>query len=88
MTLRDEWLAGNATAADERDLFDSGEITECEYEFGPHEDHSDCERMLDDMDADYADDYDDTDYSGWYGGERGYQDGLHWSDFVDGPIYP
>lgn len=26
--------------------------------------------------------FDDTDYSGWYGGERGYQDGLRWSDFI------
>lgn len=25
---------------------------------------------------------DDTDYSAWYGGERGYQDGLRWSDFI------
>jgi hypothetical protein len=25
---------------------------------------------------------DERDYSGWYGGERGYQDGLRWSDFI------
>jgi hypothetical protein len=26
--------------------------------------------------------FDDRDYSAWYGGERGYNDGLRWSDFI------
>lgn len=26
--------------------------------------------------------YDTRDFSDWYGGERGYHDGLHWSDFI------
>lgn len=56
-----------------------GLFQECLNEFGPHSDHSDCERILADMNAPYPD---EIDYSGWYGGERGYNDGLRWSDFV------
>jgi hypothetical protein len=48
-------------------------------EFGPHLDHSDCDRILADMSPDFPD---QIDYSDWYGGEQGYQDGLRWSDFV------
>lgn len=79
---RAEWLAGFDTmsTAQERVYFDAGVITACEFEFGPHEDHSDCDRMLATMSGD--DFYDDTDYSDWYGGERGYNDGLRWSDFI------
>jgi len=72
------WIEGIATPADEAVLYATNAISECEYEFGYHEDHSDCARML----ADMSPEFDDTDYSDWYGGERGYNDGLRWSDFV------
>lgn len=49
MSTRELWLQGKVTAAEERDLYDQGEISECEYEFGPHEDHSDCQRMIHEM---------------------------------------
>jgi hypothetical protein len=53
MITRQDWLEGRGTFAEERDLYDQGEITECEYEFGPHDgDHSDCQRMLDTMAGD------------------------------------
>lgn len=42
---RDEWVA-----------YQNGEISECEYEFGPHTDHSDCQRTLDEMSAEPWDD--------------------------------
>jgi len=54
---------------------------DCLNEFGEHEhDPEECERIIAGMDSDEY--YDDRDYSGWYGEERGYQDGLRWSDFV------
>lgn len=74
------WLNESTVTAEEIALRDAGLIGDCEFEFGPHDDHSDCDRMVDLMTT--YDDYDDTDYSGWYGGERGYQDGLRWSDFI------
>lgn len=54
---------------------------DCMIEFGMDHDHDPekCERIMADMNPEP---YDDTDYSGWYGGERGYNDGLRWSDFV------
>lgn len=79
MSTRELWEQGKVTHTEERNLFDAGEISDCEYEFGPHTDHDDCQRMLDTMNGD---DYDETDYSDWYGGERGYNDGLRWSDFI------
>jgi len=66
-------------AADEWDKYLKGEISQCEFEFGPHSDHSDCARLLDDMSPEVPD---EMDYSGWYGGEQGYRDGLRWSDFI------
>jgi hypothetical protein len=60
-------------------LGDMAEHSECMAEFGPHLDHSDCDRILADMSPDFPD---QIDYSDWYGGEQGYQDGLRWSDFV------
>lgn len=54
-------------------------MPECMDEFGPHLDHKDCDWMLAQMSAPYPD---EIDYSDWYGGERGYNDGLRWSDFV------
>lgn len=66
-------------AADEWDRYLKGEISECVFEFGEHDDHSDCDRILADMSPEVPD---ETDYSGWYGGERGYNDGLRWSDFI------
>ncbi len=42
MITRLDWLQGRVTAAEERDLFDRGEISECDYEFG-HHDHDDRE---------------------------------------------
>lgn len=56
-------------------------IDECLAEFGPHEDHEDCARIIAEMSAGYPDEY-DTYAGGWYD----YEAGLHWSDFVDGPI--
>jgi hypothetical protein len=56
MITRQDWLEGRGTSAEERDLYDQGEISACEFEFGPHDDHSDCARMLDEMRG--ADDYD------------------------------
>lgn len=50
MMTHTQWVQGGCnTAAEERDLFDAGVITECEYEFGPHDDHSDCERIMAEM---------------------------------------
>jgi len=75
------WLteAEARKAGDEwADLLD-GKITECEFEFGPHDDHSRCDQMLDTMSGT---DYDDRDYSDWYGGEAGMENGLRWSDFI------
>lgn len=79
---RADWLARFDTMGYtlERSYFDAGIITECEFEFGPHDDHSDCEITLAHMSGDAY--YDDTDYSDWYGGEQGYRDGLRWSDFI------
>jgi len=56
----------------------------CVREFGEHDEctgDGDCPALetLWMMNAPYPD---ETDYSGWYGGEQGYQDGLRWSDFV------
>ena len=73
------WVLDEGTIADERVLFDAGTISRCEFEFGPHDDHDDCERMLYEMNAPMPD---ETDYSGWYGGEQGYNNGLRWSDFI------
>jgi hypothetical protein len=39
-------------AEEERYLFNAGIISACEFEFGKHEDHSDCERMMSDMSGD------------------------------------
>ena len=59
MMTHDEWVqTGCNTAAEERALYDAGVITACEYEFGPHEDHSDCDRMLDEMQVGHAEAYD------------------------------
>ncbi len=79
--LMGQWLTDydSLTVVQERALCDAGLNTLCEFEFGPHDEHSDCEWTLDAMNAPYPD---ERDYSGWYGGERGYQDGLRWSDFV------
>lgn len=55
-------------------------VEDCTAEFGEHEHSDECAITLGLMDS--ASDYDDTDYSDWYGGERGYNDGLRWSDFV------
>jgi hypothetical protein len=52
MTTRNDWLHGDVTSAEERDLFDAGELTECEYEFGPHDEHDDCNRMIAEMSSD------------------------------------
>lgn len=54
---------------------------DCMIEFGMDHDHDpvECERIMADMNHEIPD---DRDYSGWYGGERGYNDGLRWSDFV------
>ena len=56
---------------------------DCMIEFGLDHEHdaTECERTMAMM-SDPLGDYDDRDYSGWYGGERGYNDGLRWSDFV------
>jgi hypothetical protein len=56
-----------------------GLFQECLSEFGPHEDHEECNWLIAQMNAPYPD-Y--PDYSDWYGGEQGYRDGLRWSDFV------
>lgn len=40
-------------AADEWADYLDGVITRCEFEFGPHSDHEDCERILADMNGDY-----------------------------------
>ena len=61
-------------------LGDLAPQSECMEEFGPHLDHSSCDWMLHQMSAPYPD---ETDYSAWYGGEQGYNDGLRWSDFID-----
>lgn len=46
---------------------------------GPHTFLSD----EDNEDFEYEYDMPDmTDYSDWYGGEQGYNDGLRWSDFI------
>lgn len=58
---------------------DLGLFQDCLSEFGPHDDHTECEWILAGMSPTYPD---ETDYSDWYGGERGYQDGLRWTDFV------
>jgi hypothetical protein len=60
---RMDFLTGNVTAAEERDLYDAGEISECEFEFGVHDDHSDCDRILDEMNYGASDAYD-----AYYGG--------------------
>lgn len=54
---------------------------DCMIEFGMDHDHDavECERIMADMNAPAPD---EMDYSGWYGGERGYNDGLRWSDFI------
>lgn len=44
--LLERWIVGTVTDAEERDLFDNGEITECEYEFGPHDEHDECDAIL------------------------------------------
>ena len=49
---RDETTALGIEAAE------IGLIEECTEEFGPHEDHSDCQRMLDLMNAPYPDETD------------------------------
>lgn len=52
----------------------------CFDEFGPHPEHSTCQRVFDLMsNPGYPD---EIDYSAWYGGEQGFNDGLRWSDFV------
>ena len=58
---------------------DRAPVEDCVSEFGEHDEHSDCARILCDMSAPMPD---ERDYSGWYGGEQGYNDGLRWSDFV------
>lgn len=58
---------------------DRAPVEDCIPEFGDHDDHKDCVWMLEAMNGDMPS---DIDYSGWYGGEQGYNDGLRWSDFV------
>jgi hypothetical protein len=56
---RETWLENFATmnTAQECLFYEAGVISECELEFGPHSDHSDCERMLSVM---AGDDFDYT----------------------------
>lgn len=43
--------------ANERLLRDQGFIADCELEFGPHDDHGDCERIMAEMSGDSMTDY-------------------------------
>lgn len=54
---------------------------DCMIEFGMDHDHDavECEQHMALMNEPIPD---MTDYSGWYGCEQGYNDGLRWSDFV------
>jgi hypothetical protein len=66
---RETWLANadDMTTAEERKFFEAGVISECEFEFGPHEDHSDCDRILSVMGGDdYDPSYDYPEYDPGY----------------------
>jgi hypothetical protein len=53
------WLSGEELGTErERRLFDADMISDCEFEFGPHDTHGDCARILADMDGGSVD-------SGW-----------------------
>ena len=41
------------TMDQERALFDLGIIKDCEFEFGPHDEHEDCARMIGVMGLDF-----------------------------------
>lgn len=55
---RERWEQGLLTSTEERNLFDRGEISECEYEFGPHTSHEDCQATLEYMEDPFGDYYD------------------------------
>lgn len=51
---RETWLANfdDMSNAEERKFFDAGVITRCEFEFGPHDDHTECEGIIATMEGD------------------------------------
>ena len=82
------WCGLTAQDTGETPLEKSFVAAPCIREFGPHvhtvdQPVSQCEADMDYMENGAAWALEaERDYSDWYGGERGYRDGLLWSDFI------
>jgi len=59
--MRADWARNNVDFDTSRTLFKYGYITECEFEFGPHDNHDDCAWTIANMTA-----YDMGDDGGYF----------------------